>query len=55
VRCDSTKLEGVQLQDKRAPLEVRVLRHEDVALGSNIKRTPKAIFHSLMRLGARKR
>ncbi len=48
-------LEGVQFQDKCAPLEVRVLRHEDAALGSNLKMTPKVVLHSLMQLGARKK
>ncbi len=28
-KYNSTRLEGVQLQDERAPLEVRVLHHED--------------------------
>ncbi len=32
-KYDSTRLEGVQLQDERAPLEVRVLHREDVTLG----------------------
>ncbi len=54
-KYDSTRLEGVQLQDEHAPLEVRVLRHEDAALGSNLKMTPKAVLHSLVRLGAHKR
>ncbi len=49
-----TRLEGVQLQDERAPLEVRVLHREDAALGSNLNMTPKAVLHSLVRLGARK-
>ncbi len=50
----SIKLEGVQLQDERTLLEVRVLRHEDVVLGSNLKMTSKVVLHSLVRLGARK-
>jgi len=54
VKYNSTRLEGVQLQNECAPLEVRVLRHEDVALGSNLKMTSKAVIHSLVRLGARK-
>ncbi len=45
-------LEGVQLQDERTPLEVRVLHHEDVALRSDLKMTPKAIIHSFVRFGA---
>ncbi len=48
----STRLEGVQLQDERARLEVRVLHCEDATLGSNLKMTPKAVLHSLKRLGA---
>jgi len=55
VKYDSTKLKGVQLQDERGPLEVRVLRQKDATLGSNLKMTPKAVLHSLMWLGARKR
>ncbi len=43
MKYDSTRLEGVQLQAERAPLEVRVLRHEDVALRSNLKRTLKVV------------
>ncbi len=54
VKYDNTKLERVQFQDERAPLEVRVLHHEDATLGSNLKMTPKAVLHSLMRLGAHK-
>ncbi len=50
----SIRLEGVQLQDERALLEVRVLHREDVTFGSNLKMTPKAVLHSLERLGARK-
>ncbi len=50
----STRLEEVQLQDERALLEVRVFHREDVALGSNLKMTPKAVLHSLERLGAHK-
>ncbi len=50
----NTRLEEVQLQDERALFEVRVLHREDVALGSNLKMTPKAILHSLERLRARK-
>ncbi len=53
-KYDSTRLEGVQLQDECAPLKVRVFHHEDAALGSNLKMTPKVVLHSLMRLGARK-
>jgi hypothetical protein len=50
----STRFEEVQLQDECALLEVRVLHREDVALGSNLKMTLKAIIHSLERLEARK-
>ncbi len=53
-KYDSTRLEGVQLQNECTPLEVRVFCHEDATLGSNLKMTPKAVLHSLMRLGARK-
>ncbi len=53
-KYDSTRLEGVQLQDERAPLEVRVLHHEDATLGSNLKMTLKAVLHSLVPLGAHK-
>ncbi len=54
MKYDSTRLEGVQLQDERAPLEVRVLHREDVVLGSNLKMTSKAGLHSFVRLGALK-
>ncbi len=54
MKCGSTGLEGVQLQDERALLEVRVLHREDVTLGSNLKMTLKAVLRSLERLGARK-
>jgi hypothetical protein len=54
-KYNNTRLEGVQLQDERAPLEVRVLRHEDDMLGPNLKITPKAVLHLLVWLGARKR
>ncbi len=53
-KYNTTKLEGVQLQDERTPLEVRVLHYEDVMLGSNLKMTLKAVLHSPVRLGARK-
>jgi hypothetical protein len=53
-KYDSTKLEGVQLQDERALLEVRVLHRKDATLGSDLKMTPKAVLHSLVRLGAHK-
>jgi hypothetical protein len=49
-----TKLEGVQLQDKRAFLEVQVLHHEDIALGLDLEMIPEAVFHSLERFGVRK-
>ncbi len=54
MKYDSTKLEGVRLQDEHAPLEVWVLRHEDVALGSNLKMSLEAVLHSLVRLRAHK-
>jgi hypothetical protein len=54
VKYGSTRLEEVQLQDERALLKVRVFHREDVALGSNLKMTPKAILHSPERLGALK-
>jgi hypothetical protein len=50
----NTRLEEVQLQDKCALLEVRVLHREDVALESNLKMTPKVVLHSLEWLRARK-
>jgi hypothetical protein len=46
--------EGVQLQNERAPLEIQVLHHEDVALGSNLEMTLKAVFHLLVPLEAHK-
>jgi hypothetical protein len=54
-KCGNTRLEGVQLRDEHAPLEVRVFRHEDAALESNLKMISKAVPHSLVRLGARRR
>ncbi len=48
MKYDSTKLEGVQLQDERAPLKVRVLRHEDVTLGSNLEMFSEVVLHSLV-------
>ncbi len=54
-KCGNTRLEGVQLRDERAPLEVRVLHHGDAALRSNLKTIPKAVPRSLVRLGARRR
>ncbi len=53
-KYDSTKLEGVQLRDERALREVRVIHREDVVLGLDLKMTPKAVLHSLVRLGARR-
>ncbi len=53
-KYDSTKLEGVQLRDERTLREVRVLHREDVALRLDLKMTPKAVLHPLMRLGARR-
>jgi hypothetical protein len=54
-KYDSTKFEGVQLQDERAPLKFQVFHHEDVALRSNPEMTPKAVLHSLIWFGAHKR
>ncbi len=54
MKYGSTRLEGVQLQDECALIEVRVLHREDATLGSNLKRTSKVVLHSLERLGARK-
>jgi hypothetical protein len=54
-KCGNTRLEGVQLQDERTPLKVRVLRHGDAALESNLKTISKAVPRSLMRLGAHRR
>ncbi len=51
---DSTKLEGVQFQDERALHEVRVLHREDATLGLDLKMTPKAVLHLLVRLEARR-
>ncbi len=51
---DNTKLERVELQDKGTPLIVRDLHHKDVASMSNLGMTPKVVFHSLVRLEARK-
>jgi hypothetical protein len=51
-KYDSTRLKGVQLQDKCAPLEFQVLHHEDVTLGSNPEMTLEAVLHLLMWLGA---
>jgi hypothetical protein len=53
-KYNSTRLEGVQLQDERTPLEVRVICNEDATLGSNLEMTPEAVLHSLVRLGAHK-
>jgi hypothetical protein len=44
----------VRLQDERAPLEVRVLHHEDATLGLNLEMSPEAVLHSLVQLGARR-
>ncbi len=53
-KYDSAKLEGVQLRDERALREVRVLHREDAVLGLDLKMTPKAVLHPLVRLGARR-
>jgi hypothetical protein len=54
-KYDSTKPEGVQLQDECALLEFQVLNYEDVALGSNLEMILEAVLHSLVQLEARKR
>jgi hypothetical protein len=51
-KYNSTRLEGVQLQNKCALLEFQVFHHEDVTLGSNLKMTLEAVLHSLVWLGA---
>ncbi len=53
-KYDSTRLEGVQLQDEHAPFEVRVLHHEDATSGSDLEMTLEAVFHLLVQLGAHK-
>ncbi len=50
-KYDNTKLEGVELRDERTLREVRVLHREGAALGLDLKMTPKAVLHSLVRLG----
>jgi hypothetical protein len=47
-------LEGVQLEDEGAPLEVPDLHHEDVASGSNLEMTSEEILCSLVQFEARK-
>ncbi len=54
MKYNGTRLEGVQLQVECAPLEVWIFHDEDATLGSNLNMTPKAVLHSLVRLGARK-
>ncbi len=49
-RYDSIKLEGVQLQDERATLEVWDLHDQDVASMSNLQMTLEAVLHSLVQL-----
>ncbi len=51
---DNTKLKGVQLQDKGTPLVVWDFHHEGVGPMSNLRTTPKVIFHSFVWLEARK-
>jgi hypothetical protein len=53
-KYDNTKLEGVQLQDERTPLEVWDIHHEDVTLVSNLKMIPEVVLHSLERFEAHK-
>ncbi len=53
-KYDSTRLEGVQLQDDHIPFKVRVFHHEDVVLGSDLEMISEAVLHSLMRPRARK-
>ncbi len=47
-KCDNTKLEEVQFQDERAPLEVWDLHHEDVASMSNLEMIIEAVLYSLV-------
>ncbi len=47
-KCNNTKLEGVQLQDERAPLTVWDIHHDDVASMWNLEMTFEAILHSLV-------
>ncbi len=53
-KYDSIRLEGVQLQDERTPLEVRVLHREVTALRSNLKMILKVVLHLLVRVGGHK-
>jgi len=53
-KCDNTKFEGVELQDEGAPFVVSNLHHKDVVSMSNVEMTPEAVFHSFVRLEARK-
>jgi hypothetical protein len=53
-KYDSTRLEGVQLQDEHAFFEVWDLHNKDVALGSNLKMTSKVVLCSLGQLEAYK-
>ncbi len=53
-KYNSTRLEGVQLQDECALFEVQVLHHENATLGSDLEMTSKAVLRSLVQLGARK-
>jgi hypothetical protein len=53
-KYNSTKVKGVQLQNKHAPFEVQNLHHEDVTLMLSLEITPEPVFHSLMQFGARK-
>ncbi len=60
-RCESsekynnTNFKGVQPQDKGAPLIVRNLHHEKVVSMSNLRMTPKVVFHSFVRLATCKK
>jgi hypothetical protein len=54
MKYNSIRLKGVQLQDERAPFEVQVLRHEDVALGSDLEMIPKVVLHLVVQFGAHK-
>ncbi len=53
-KYNSTKLEGVQLQDEHGPFKVWVLHHEDAVLGSNLEMIMEVVFHLLVQLGAHK-
>ncbi len=51
-KYNSTRLEGVQLQDEHTPLEVQDFHHEDVSSMLNLKMTLEAVLHSFVQFGA---